>query len=256
MHSVWGADHCLATTVSPHQVTLMSVSRVQLIGGGVVPLSHALCCRPCLPAGLPGDSIQGIGVNDTALAIVSLGCHASAATGAAPVPDCMHMSAVLAVTQVQGQYHCGSASYKQWSIQVAHTFFDRWNVRKNNSVFDSLAVHPVDARRPPAQSKPNLYFRRVSEPLFPRWGGWLETRPGFMSLICPHCSEAVNWQTSRGLCTREIQRIHVARRARYAVVWGGGWRPSGGLDTGRTGRPGPGRLLPCEHRPMHCHRTQ
>lgn len=38
-------------------------------GGGVVPLSAALCCRPCLPDKLP-DGDQAVG-------LVSLGCHRS-----------------------------------------------------------------------------------------------------------------------------------------------------------------------------------
>lgn len=51
---------------------------LQLNGGGLVPLSHAVCCRPCLPKTLPGDTS-----NSTALAILSLGCHASSNPGSA-----------------------------------------------------------------------------------------------------------------------------------------------------------------------------
>ena len=43
-----------------------------------MPLSHAICCRPCLPKALPGSTS-----NDTALAVVSLGCHASSNPGSA-----------------------------------------------------------------------------------------------------------------------------------------------------------------------------
>lgn len=43
-----------------------------------MPLSHAICCRPCLP-----DKLPGISANDSALAIVSLGCHASSNPGSA-----------------------------------------------------------------------------------------------------------------------------------------------------------------------------
>ncbi|KXZ49419.1 hypothetical protein GPECTOR_21g645 [Gonium pectorale] len=44
-------------------------------GGGLVPLSRAICCRPCLPGELP-KPYHG---NSTArpVAVVSLGCHAS-----------------------------------------------------------------------------------------------------------------------------------------------------------------------------------
>ena len=43
-----------------------------------MPLSHAICCRPCLPEKLPG-----LTANDSALAILSLGCHASSNPGSA-----------------------------------------------------------------------------------------------------------------------------------------------------------------------------
>ena len=55
--------------------------QAQLIGGGLVPLSSAVCCRPCLPGALPEDPTGSIAANDTALAVVSLGCHASTVSG-------------------------------------------------------------------------------------------------------------------------------------------------------------------------------
>ena len=42
-------------------------------GGGSVPLSRAVCCRPCLPTDLP----DGMAVDDAPLAVVSMGCHTS-----------------------------------------------------------------------------------------------------------------------------------------------------------------------------------
>ena len=57
-----------------------------LAGGGMVPLSRAVCCRPCLPD--PDDQeVAGMlaefsdDVNATALAVVSIGCHKSDAPG-------------------------------------------------------------------------------------------------------------------------------------------------------------------------------
>lgn len=72
---------------------LLPLLCVQLIGGGLVPLSHAQCCRPCLPKVLPEDPSRGKGPNDTALAVVSLGCHASTSAGAACVPANQNMPA-------------------------------------------------------------------------------------------------------------------------------------------------------------------
>jgi hypothetical protein len=45
-------------------------------GGGAVPLSRAICCRPCLPTDLPDDS-PIFDDGDRPLALVSMGCHAS-----------------------------------------------------------------------------------------------------------------------------------------------------------------------------------
>ncbi len=52
-------------------------SSLQLQGGGLVPLSHAICCRPCLPTELPPDPSGSISPGDKPLAVVSVGCHAS-----------------------------------------------------------------------------------------------------------------------------------------------------------------------------------
>ncbi|KAL4425873.1 hypothetical protein ABPG75_009889 [Micractinium tetrahymenae] len=46
-------------------------------GGGYVPLSHAICCRPCLPSELPPDPSGRIPGGESPLAVISLGCHAS-----------------------------------------------------------------------------------------------------------------------------------------------------------------------------------
>lgn len=48
-----------------------------MAGGGYVPLSHAICCRPCLPSELPPDPSGRIPGGQSPLALISLGCHAS-----------------------------------------------------------------------------------------------------------------------------------------------------------------------------------
>ncbi|KAL3155716.1 hypothetical protein ABBQ32_012737 [Trebouxia sp. C0010 RCD-2024] len=53
---------------------------LQLTGGGVVPLSRARCCRPCLPAELP-DSPRQLDADPQGVAIVSIGCHRSTGQG-------------------------------------------------------------------------------------------------------------------------------------------------------------------------------
>ncbi|KAK9824271.1 hypothetical protein WJX72_009086 [[Myrmecia] bisecta] len=52
-----------------------------LSGGGLVPLSHAVCCRPCLPADLPVPSGSTANPDDKAVAVVSIGCHSSSGPG-------------------------------------------------------------------------------------------------------------------------------------------------------------------------------
>ena len=46
-------------------------------GGGYVPLSHAICCRPCLPDELPPDPSGRAPSEARPVALVSLGCHPS-----------------------------------------------------------------------------------------------------------------------------------------------------------------------------------
>lgn len=48
-----------------------------MVGGGYVPLSHAICCRPCLPEELPADPTGRAAAGGKPLAVVSLGCHPS-----------------------------------------------------------------------------------------------------------------------------------------------------------------------------------
>lgn len=45
-----------------------------------MPLSHAVCCRPCLPTELPRTQAP-ISPDDTAVAVMSIGCHASSGSG-------------------------------------------------------------------------------------------------------------------------------------------------------------------------------
>lgn len=47
-----------------------------------MPLSHAICCRPCLPQALP-DSGGALPAGANAVAVISVGCHGSSAQGAA-----------------------------------------------------------------------------------------------------------------------------------------------------------------------------
>lgn len=51
-----------------------------LTGGGLVPLSRARCCRPCLPAELP-DSQGQLSPDAQPVAVVSIGCHKSSGQG-------------------------------------------------------------------------------------------------------------------------------------------------------------------------------
>ncbi len=53
---------------------------LQLTGGGLVPLSRARCCRPCLPAELP-DSQGQLSPGAKPVAVVSIGCHKSSGQG-------------------------------------------------------------------------------------------------------------------------------------------------------------------------------
>lgn len=46
-------------------------------GGGYVPLSHAICCRPCLPQELPPDPSGQRPAGEVPVAVISLGCHPS-----------------------------------------------------------------------------------------------------------------------------------------------------------------------------------
>lgn len=45
-----------------------------------MPLSHAICCRLCMPEELPPTEAP-ISADDKAVAIMSMGCHASSGTG-------------------------------------------------------------------------------------------------------------------------------------------------------------------------------
>ncbi len=45
-----------------------------------MPLSHAICCRPCLPSELPKTAAP-IAPDANAVAVMSIGCHASSGSG-------------------------------------------------------------------------------------------------------------------------------------------------------------------------------
>lgn len=53
------------------------VTPFSIAGSGTVPLSHAICCRPCLPSELPPDSSGRIPSGEKPVAVVSLACHVS-----------------------------------------------------------------------------------------------------------------------------------------------------------------------------------
>lgn len=53
------------------------VTPFSLVGGGIVPLSHAICCRPCLPTELPADDSGRVPAGQQPVAVISLACHTS-----------------------------------------------------------------------------------------------------------------------------------------------------------------------------------
>lgn len=59
---------------------LIAACMLQLTGGGLVPLSRARCCRPCLPSELP-DSDGQISPDSKPVAVVSIGCHKASGQG-------------------------------------------------------------------------------------------------------------------------------------------------------------------------------
>ena len=59
-------------TIPRHSILFLCL---QSNGGGWVPLSRAICCRPCLPKEIPGTT------EATAVAIISTGCHPSSNRG-------------------------------------------------------------------------------------------------------------------------------------------------------------------------------
>lgn len=72
----------LCTSHHPlHSLRLLPLM-LQLTGSGVVPLSRARCCRPCLPSQLP-DSLGQLDphLDPQGVAIVSIGCHRSTGQG-------------------------------------------------------------------------------------------------------------------------------------------------------------------------------
>ena len=70
--------------LQPHMIAAHTVLTLfvplQLSGGGLVPLSHAICCRLCMPDELPPTQAR-ISEDDKAVAIMSMGCHASSGSG-------------------------------------------------------------------------------------------------------------------------------------------------------------------------------
>ncbi len=69
--------HLLPTCAQGWFVSSFERQGQWVAGGGYVPLSHAICCRPCLPGELPPDPSGRIPAGAKPLAIISLGCHSS-----------------------------------------------------------------------------------------------------------------------------------------------------------------------------------
>lgn len=61
----------------PHTAPRCGPAPLQVAGGGFVPLSHAICCRPCLPNELPPDPSGQVRPGEQPLGVVSIGRHAS-----------------------------------------------------------------------------------------------------------------------------------------------------------------------------------
>eukprot|EP00208_Stichococcus_sp_RCC1054_P005234 CAMPEP_0206139990 /NCGR_PEP_ID=MMETSP1473-20131121/7929_1 /ASSEMBLY_ACC=CAM_ASM_001109 /TAXON_ID=1461547 /ORGANISM="Stichococcus sp, Strain RCC1054" /LENGTH=623 /DNA_ID=CAMNT_0053533959 /DNA_START=71 /DNA_END=1944 /DNA_ORIENTATION=- len=108
-----------------------------LAGGGLVPLSRALCCRPCLPMDLPTVAVDADGSNATALAIVSIGCHKSTARGAGQL-QCESPGSLVAGyaqsnrvnTQTEAYYPLGAAECCTAGVLLSNG--DAWELEQCN----------------------------------------------------------------------------------------------------------------------------
>ena len=78
----------LRQTFDPLLTTITPAPRpIQISGGGLVPLSHAICCRPCLPTEIPPQSDPPDGMRTSRSARTALSSAAQrTAAGRASLP--------------------------------------------------------------------------------------------------------------------------------------------------------------------------
>ena len=117
-------------------------------GGGAVPLSAAICCRPCLPDSLtPPDPSERVPAGQRPLAVVSLGCHAStdalglrceagAASFVAGFIDAVHVFAANAFYPVDAAQCCTPALLLDGG--------DAWGLERCDCHHSADAARPVD----------------------------------------------------------------------------------------------------------------
>ena len=127
-----------------------------------MPLSHAICCRPCLPEELPQLN-AAIAADDKAVAIMSIGCHSSRGSG----PDTLKCEDG-SNSVVSGVLPKAPAVF--W-LPSCGTFWTR-RVGRSSPLY--LLLH--------AQRTPFAGFRRVS--MFSRQQGGCSLVPGCMLHVC------------------------------------------------------------------------
>lgn len=113
-------------------------------GGGSVPLSRAVCCRPCLPTELP----DGMADDDAPLAVVSMGCHTSTdplgvrceATGDSFVSG--FTDAVRVFTSVDTRYPIDTTQCCTPALLMESG--DAWELERCGCGISEDAEHPVN----------------------------------------------------------------------------------------------------------------